>query len=66
MSLLFIMLSRFAIAFLPKDKHLFISWLQALPTAILKPKKIKSVTVSIVSPSICHEVIGLDTMILVF
>ena len=66
MSLLFIMLSKFAIAFLPRDKHLFISWLQSLPTAILKPKKIKSVTVSIVSPSICHEVMGLDAMIFVF
>ena len=56
MSLLFNMLSRFAIAFLPRSKHLFISWLQSPSAVILEPKKIKSVTVSIVSPSICHEV----------
>ena len=65
MSLLFNMLSRLVIAFLPRSKHLFISRLQSLPAVILEPKKIKSVTVSIVSPSICHEVIGLDAMILV-
>ena len=66
MSLLFNMLSRLVIAFLSRSKHLFISWLQSLSAVILEPKKIKSVTVSIVSPSICHEVIGLDAMILVF
>ena len=65
-SLLFIMLSRLVIAFLPKSKRLSISWLQSLSAVILKPKKIKSVTVSIVSPSICHEVKGLDAMIFVF
>ena len=58
--------SRFVIAFLPRNKHLLISWLQSLSTVILEPKKIKSVTVSIVSPSICHEVMGSDAMILVF
>ena len=57
MSLLFNMLSRFVIAFLPRSKQLLISWLQSPPAVILEPKKIKSVTVSIVSPSICHEVI---------
>ena len=56
MSLLFNMLSRFAIAFLPRSKHLLISWLQLPSEVILEPKKIKFVTVSIVSPSICHEV----------
>ena len=66
LSLLFSMLSRFVIAFLPRSKYLLISWQQSPSTVILEPKKIKSVTVSIVSPSICHEVIGLDTMILVF
>ena len=65
-SLLFNMLYRFVIAFLPRSKHLLISCLQSLAIVILEPKKINSVTVSIVSPSICHEVIGLDTMILVF
>ena len=60
------MLSRFAINFLPRSKHLFISWLQSPSAVILEPKKIKSVTVSIVSPSICHEVMGPDAMILVF
>ena len=64
MSLL--LLSRLVIAFLPRSKRLLISWLQSPSTEILKPKKIKSVTVSIVSPSICHEVIGPDAMILVF
>ena len=59
LSLLFNMLSRFIIAFLPRSKHLLISWLQSLSTAILEPKKIKSVTVSIFSPSIWHEVMGL-------
>ena len=66
MSLLFYMLSRFVITFLPRSKHLLISWLQLLSTVTLEPKKIKSVTVSIVSPSICPEVTGLDDMILVF
>ena len=60
----FNMLSRFVIAFLPRSKCLLISCLQSPSAVILKPKKIKSVTVSIVSPSICHEVMGLDTMIL--
>ena len=66
MSLLFNTLSRFVIAFLPRSKHLLISWLQSPFAVILEPKKIKSVTVSIVSPSICHVVMGLDAMILVF
>ena len=66
MSLLFNMLSRFAIAFLPRSKCLLISWLQSLSTVILQPKKIKSVTASTFSPSICHEMVGLDAMILVF
>ena len=63
MSLLFNMLSRFVIAFLPRRKCLLISWLQLLSTVILEAKKIKSVTVSIISPSICNEVMGLDAMI---
>ena len=58
MSLLFIMLSRLVIVFLLRSKHLLISWLQSPSAVILEPKKIKSVTVSIVFPSICHEVIG--------
>ena len=58
MSLLFNMLSRFVIAFLPRSKRLLISWLQLLSAVILEPKKIISVAVSIVSPSICHEVMG--------
>ena len=66
MSLLFNMLSRFVIAFLPRSKHLLMSWLQLPSAVILEPKKIKSVTVSIVSPSICHEVMGPDVMSLVF
>ena len=67
MSLLFNKLSRLVIAFLPRSKRLLISWLFKSPYAvILEPKKIKSLTVSIVSPSICHEVMGLDAMILVF
>ena len=66
MSLLFNMLSRFVIVFLPKSKHLLISWLQSPCAVILELRKIKSVTVSVVSPSICHEVMGLDAMILVF
>ena len=66
MSLLFNMLSRLVITFLPRSKQLLISWLQSPSAVILEPKKLKSVTVSIVSPSICHEVIGLDAIILVF
>ena len=66
MSLLFNMLSRFVIAFLPRSKCLLISWLQSPSTVILEPKKIKSVTVSIVFPSICHEVMGPDATIFVF
>jgi len=66
MSLLFNMLSRLVIAFLTKSKCLLISWLQSPLGVILEPKKIKSLTVSIVSPSICHEVMGLYAMILVF
>ena len=56
MSLLFNMLSRLVIAFLPRSKHLLISWLQSPSSVVLEPKKIKSVTVSIVFPSLCHEV----------
>ena len=66
MSLLFNMLSRLVITFLPKSKSLLISCLQSPSAVILEPKKIKSLTVSIVSPSICHEVMGQDAMILVF
>ena len=65
MSLLFNMLSRLVIAFLPRSKCLLISWLQLPSAVILEPKKIKSVTVSTVSPSMCHEVMGPDAMILV-
>ena len=65
MSLLFNMLSRMSIAFLPRNKHLLISWLQSPSAVIWEPPKIKSLTVSIVSPSICHEVMGPDAMILV-
>ena len=57
MSLLFNMLSRLVIAFLPRRKRVLISWLQSLSAVILEPPKIKSVTVSTVSPSICHEVV---------
>ena len=66
MSLLFKMLSRLVIAFLPRSNHLLISWLQSPSALILEPPKIKSVIVSTVSPSICHEVMGLVAMILVF
>ena len=66
MSLLFNMLSRFVVAFLPRSKHLLISWLRSPSAVILEAKKIKSLTVSIVSLSICHEVMGSDDMILVF
>ena len=66
MSLLFNMLSRLVITFLPRNKHLLISWLQSLSAVILEPPKIKTATVSTLYPSICHEVVGLDDMILVF
>ena len=66
MTLLFNMLSRLVIAFLPRSKRLLISWLQSPSAMILEPPKIKSLTVSIIYPSICHEVMGLDAMILVF
>ena len=66
MSLLFNMLSRLVIAFLPRSKCLLISWLQSPSAVILEPKKIKSASVSSISPSICHEVMGPDAMILVF
>ena len=65
MSLLLNMLSRFVIAFFPRSKCLLISWLQSLSAVILEPKKRKSVTVSTFPPSICHEVMGPDAMILV-
>ena len=64
-SLLFNMLSRLVITFLPRRKRLLISRLQSPSAVILEPKEIKSVTVYIVSPSICHEVMGLDAMIFV-
>ena len=66
MSLLFNRLSRLVITFLPRRKCLLMSWLQSPSAVILEPPKIKSATVSIVSPSICHEVMGPDAMILVF
>ena len=66
MSLLFNMLSRLVITFLPRGKRLLISWLQSPSAVILEPPKIKSDTVSTVSPSICYEVMGPDAMILVF
>ena len=66
MSLLFNMLSRLVIAFIPRSKHLLILWLQLPSAVILEPPKRESLTVSIVSPSICHEVMGPDAMILVF
>ena len=66
MSLLFNMLSRLVIAFLPRSKHLLISWLQSPSAVILEPKKIKFVTLSIVSPSICHKVMGPDAMTFIF
>ena len=64
--LLFNMLSRLVITFLPRSKHLLISWLHSPSAVILEPRKIKSATVSIVSPSICHEMMGPDAMALVF
>ena len=66
MSLLFNMLSRLVMTFLPRRKHLLISWLQSPSAMILEPPKIKSATVSNVSPSICQEVMGPDAMIFVF
>ena len=63
MSLLFNTLSRLVIAFFPRSKCLLISWFQSPSAVILEPKKIKSVIVCIVSPSICHEVMGPDAMI---
>ena len=66
MSLLFNKLSRLIVAFLPRSKHLLISWLQSPSAVILEPNKIKSVTVSIGSPSLCYEVMGLDAMMSVF
>ena len=66
MSLLLNMLSRLVITFLPRSKHLLISWLQSPSAVILEPPEIKSATVFTVSPSICHEVMGLDAMVLVF
>ena len=65
MSLLFNVLSRLVITFLPRSKRLLISWLQSPSEVILEPRKIKSATVSTVFPSICHEVMGPDAMILV-
>ena len=66
MSLLFNTLAKFVIDFLPRSKHLLISWLQSPSEVILEPKNIKSDTVSTVSPSICHEVMGPGAMIFVF
>ena len=66
MSLVLNMLSRLVTTFLPRSKRLLISWLQSPSAVILEPQKIKSATVSIVSPSICHEVMGLDAMTLIF
>ena len=66
MSLLFNMLSRLVITFFPRNKHLLISWLQSQFAMILEPPKIKSASVSFVSLSICHEVMGLDAMIFIF
>ena len=66
LSLLYNMLSRLDIAFLPRNKCVLISWLKSPSAVSLEPKKIKSVTVSTVSPSICHEVMGPDAMISVF
>ena len=66
MSLLFNMLSRLVIAFLPRNKCLWISWLQSPSAVILEPRKTKSITVSPVSPSICHEVMGPDALVFVF
>ena len=64
MSLLFNVLSSLVITFFPRSKHLLISWLQSPSAVILEPPQIKAATVSTVSPSICHEVMGLNAMIL--
>ena len=66
MFLVFNMLSMLVIAFLPRSKRLLISWVQSPPAVILEPKRIKSITVYVVFPSICHEVMGLNAMIFVF
>ena len=66
MPLLFNMLSRFVITFLPRSKYLSISWLQSPSAVISEPPKIKSLILSIVSSSICHEMVGLDAMIFIF
>ena len=66
MCLLFNMLSRLVLAFLPRNKQLLISWLQSPSAVILEPIKIKSLTVYIFSPSVCHEVMGPDAMIFIF
>ena len=66
MSLLFNMLSRLVTAFLPKSKRILILWLQSASAVILEPPKIKSITVSTVSPFICHGVMELDAMIFIF
>ena len=66
MSLLFNMLSRLVITFLPRSKRLLISWLQSPSTVLLEPNKIKSDTVSTVSPSICHKVMGPDAKMVIF
>ena len=66
MSLLLNMLSRLVITFLPRSKRLLISWLQSPSVGVFEPKKIKSVMVSTVSPSICHEVMGPDAMMFIF
>ena len=65
MSLLFNMMSRVVIAFLPKSKHLLISWLKSPSAVILEPNKIKSLTISIVFPSVCHEVMGPEPLSIV-
>ena len=66
MFLVFNMLSMLVIAFLPRSKRLLISWVQSPPAVILEPKRIKSITVYVVFPSICHEVMGLNAMFFVF
>ena len=66
MSLLFNMLSRLVIALFPRSKHLLILWMHSPSAVILEPKKIKSIFVSTVSPSICHEVMGPDVMIFIY
>ena len=66
LSLLFNVLSRLVIAFLPRSKRLLISWLQSASAVILEPKKIKSVTISTVPPSVCHEVMEVGAMNFIF